>query len=475
MASINTRVVANYQTAEYGKFVELTNSTEFPAVSVTRFNSPNVAGMTPVSSVEVYPKYAVITYDSRLGTANSLPFGDNGSIDAFGRLRVSEPRTLLDSKFVTNKAPYTFDELLSGTATSTFVKGDSLVQLSTTNTNDIAIRQTYTHFNYQPGKSIQAIFTGLFHPQTNIIKRIGLFQSTTAVPYLPGDGIYLESSNNTISFHVHKTEGTLSHLSAAQADWNVDKLDGTGPSGISIDFTKAQIITLDYEWLGLGRVRCGFVFGGNIYYAHYFSNINALTQPYITSPNHPVRYEIRQTGPGTGFLKHICSTVMIEGGEENVGASLTAELSGGITVDTTIRPLLALRLNPNSVDLVAVIKSLNFYNTGNTPVAYKLIKDPTITGGTFNSFAAIDGYTDVQSAIGSATLSLSGGYELVSGYVPNGNSAVSVGSNSQNLVGELARLGSKVDGTPVIFVVAARALTGTANAVYVTANLELRA
>lgn len=475
MSSIETRVVANYQTAEYGKFVELTNNTEFPAVSVTRLSHPNVAGMMPVSSIEVFPKYAVITYDSRLGIANSLPFGDNGSIDAFGRLRVSEPATLLDSKFITNKAPYTFDELLSGTATSTFVRGDSLVQLSTTNTNDLAIRQTFTHFNYQPGKSIQAIFTGLFHPQTNIIKRIGLFQSTSAIPYLPSDGIYLESSNGTISFHVHKTEGTLSHLSAAQADWNVDRLDGTGPSGISIDFTKAQIITLDYEWLGLGRVRCGFMIEGKTYYVHHFSNVNALTQPYLTSPNHPVRYEIRQTGPGTGVLKHICSTVMIEGGEENVGTSITADLSGGISVDTTIRPLLALRLHPRSIDLVAVIKSLNFYNTGNTPIHYKLIKDPTITGGTLNSFAAVDGYTDVQFAVGSPTLSLSGGYELVGGYVPNGNSSVSIGTGSQGVPAELARLGSKVDGTPVVFVIAARALTGTATSVYATANLELRA
>ncbi len=251
MADIETRVVTNYQTAEYGKFVELTNNTEFPAVSVNRINSPNVAGRAPLSSVEVYPKYAVITYDSRLGTANALPFGDNGALDAFGRLRVSEPATLFDSKFIAGKAGYTFDELLSGSATSTFVKGDSLVVLSTTAVNSFAIRQSYTHFNYQPGKSIQLLFTGLFEPQTNIIKRIGLFQSTSAVPYDEIDGIYLESSNNTISFHAAKGAGTYSHLSAAQANWNVDKLDGTGPSGVSIDFTKAQITTFDYEWLAV--------------------------------------------------------------------------------------------------------------------------------------------------------------------------------------------------------------------------------
>ncbi|MFY7728969.1 MAG: hypothetical protein ACOVRN_05590 [Flavobacterium sp.] len=475
MSNIDTRVVANYQTAEYGKFVQLTNNTEFPAVSVTRFNSPNTPGLAPLSSVEVYPKFAVITYDSRLGTANALPFGDNGSLDAFGKLRVTTPRTLLDSKFITGKASYIFDEVLSGAATSTFVHGDSLVQLSTTNINDFAIRQTYTHFNYQPGKSIQAIFTGLFEPQSNIVKRIGLFQSASAAPYTPIDGVYLESSNNTVSFNILKTSGTPLHLSAAKADWNVDKLDGAGPSGLTIDFTKAQIITFDYEWLGLGRVRCGFMMGGKTYYVHYFENINSLTQPYMSSPNHPVRYEIRQTGSGSGVLKHICSTVIIEGGEENVGTSLTAELSGGISVDSTMRPLLAIRLNPQSVDLVGIIRNLNFYNTGNAPVHYKLIMNPTITGGTLNTYVSVDGFTDIQCAPGSASLSLSGGYEMVGGYVPNGNSAVAVGSNSQDVGGELARLGSKINGDPVVFVVAARTFSGTATSVYVTANLELRA
>lgn len=474
MSSIETRVVANYQTAEYGKFVELTNNTEFPAVSVTRYNSPNVANLPPVSSVEVYPKYAVITYDSRLGTANSLPFGDNSAIDAFGKLRVSQPQTLLDSKFITNGAPYTYDQILSGTADALFVRGDSLVSMTTQAVNDLAIRQTYTHFNYQPGKSLQVLCTGLFHPQTNIIKRIGLFQSSSAVPYLPEDGIYLESSNGTVSFHVTKTNGTTQHLSAAQADWNVDRLDGTGPSGATIDFTKAQIITFDYEWLGLGRIRCGFVMGGQVYYVHYFSNINALTAPYMKSPNHPIRYEIRQIGAGTGELKQICSTVIIEGGEENVGTSLTAELSGGISVDQTLRPLLILRLAPQSIDLVGIIKSINIYNKGNTPVIYKLLKDPTIIGNNL-TFRNVDGYTDLQYAEGTNAHTLSGGYELMSGYAANGNSSVSIGSGTVDLAGELARFGSKVDGTPVNFVIAARGLGGTSNPVYASTNLELRA
>lgn len=467
--SINTRVWTNAANTESGKFVEIINDSNFPPTSAT--TDPSFGTPTTVQ----YPKYAVLTYDVSTGQANGSPFGDNAAIDAFGRLRVAEPKTLLDSKFITSKAPYTFDEVLSGSATSTHVRGDSLIELSTTATNSFAIRQTFTHFNYQPGKSMQILCTGLFQPQTNIIKRIGLFQGLSSIPYLPADGIYLQSANDVVSFHVVKTAGTVSNLSAAQTQWNVDRLDGNGPSGLNIDFSKTQIIAFDYEWLGVGRIRCGFVIGGATYYVHYFDNINALTAPYMSSPNHPIRYEIRQTGAGSGLLKQICSTVMVEGGEENVGITLTTDLSAGISVDTTLRPLLALRLNPSSIDLVALLKNVQLHNEGNTPMYYKVVVNPTITGGSLGTFNAIDGFTDVQVASGSASLSLTGGYDLAGGYVSKGNAAAASGDGGQGIDSELVRLGSKIDGTPIIVVVAGKALVGTANPVYATANLILKA
>lgn len=469
LMAINTNVWTNAANTESGKFVEIVNDANFPPTSAS--TDP---AFGPVR-INEYPKYAVLTYDVSKNQTNGTAFGDNSSLDAFGRLRVAEPKTLFDSKFITGKSPYTFDEVLSGSATSTHIRGDSLVALSTTATNSFAIRQTFTRFNYQPGKSMQILCTGLFQPQTNIIKRIGLFQGLSSVPYLPDDGIYLQSANGVVSFHVIKTSGIVSNLSAAQSEWNVDRLDGSGPSGITIDFSKTQIITFDYEWLGIGRIRCGFVIGGATYYVHYFSNVNSLSAPYMSSPNHPIRYEIRQTGAGSGILKQICSTVMVEGGEENVGASLTTDLSAGITVDTTLRPLLALRLNPSSVDLVAILKNIQFHNAGNVAMYYKVVIDPTITGGSLGTFNAVDGYSDVQVTAGSASLSLSGGYDLVGGYVPSGNSSVASGAGSQAIDGELVRLGSKIDGTPVIVVIAGRAVSGSASAVYTTANLALRA
>lgn len=473
MADTDTRVVANYQTAEYGKFIQLTNTTEFPAVSVTRLNSPNVAGRAPLSSVEIYPKFAVITYDARLGINNALPFGDNSSIDAFGRLRVSEPKSLFDSKLLTDKQPQVFDEIVNGNATSTFVPNDSLVLMSTTTSGDYVVRQTPIHFNYQPGKSMVAIFTGVFTPETNITKRIGMFQGLTAAPYEPSDGIFLEAANGAVSFRVLKTQGTYTSLSASQSQWNLDKLDGTGGSGLTIDFTKAQIVYIDYEWLGVGRVRCGFAVQGRIIYVHEFTNFNLLSAPYMTSGSQPARYEIRQTGAGSGSLKQICCSVMTEGGEDNVGTAFTVATSGSTSVDTTLRPLLGIRLTPGIHDLSPILKTVEILNLGNTAIRYSVYRDPTITGGSL-TYTASPSFSQFQYAEGSPTLSLSGGYEVYSAYAPQGNSTNSSGTGQFEIAGELSRLGTKINGTPVQFVIAARAVTGTAASVYAAANMLSR-
>lgn len=465
--AINTKVWTNVANTDSGRFVEIINDSKFPPTSAT--TDP---AFGPIRNVQ-FPKYAVLTYDAATAQTNGSPFGDNASIDAFGRLRVSEPKSLFDSKLLTDKQPQAFDEVIGGSATSTFVPNDSLVLMSTFSSGDYVVRQTPIHFNYQPGKSMVGIFTGVFAPQTNITKRVGMFQGLTAVPYEPSDGIFLESANNTVAFRVIKTQGTTVNLSAAQADWNIDKLDGTGSSGMSIDFTKAQIVYIDYEWLGVGRARCGFALKGKIIYVHEFTNYNLLSAPYMTSGSQPARYEIRQTGAGSGSMKHICCSVMTEGGEDNVGTAFTVAVSGSTTVDTTVRPILGVRLTPGVHDLSPILKSIEILNLGNTAIRYSVYRDPAIIGGSLN-YVPTQSFPQFQYAEGSATLTLSGGYEVYSAYAPQGNSTNSSGTGQFEIAGELSRLGTKINGTPIQFVIAARGLGGTSNTVYAAANMLSR-
>jgi hypothetical protein len=195
----------------------------------------------------------------------------------------------------------------------------------------------------------------------------------------------------------------------------------------------------------------------------------------MTSGNQPVRYEIRQTGAGSGVLNHICSSVISEGGEEYIGTSLTCHTSAAVATNGTVsfRPILAARLNPSAHDLALILKDINILNTGNGSVLWEVILNPTITGGSL-PFTNLDN-ANVQFANGSVTRSLSGGYRLFSGFAKDGNASTANGTAASTLVGELASLGTRINGTPDIIVLAAKALTANEGNIHASMNLILRA
>ena len=86
----------------------------------------------------------------------------------------------------------------------------------------------------------------------------------------------------------------------AQSSWNIDKCDGTGPSGYNVDLTKMQMLYIDYSWYGAGAIRYGFKNQrGEIIYAHRIPNANLRTEAYMRSGNLPARYECNTIPPIT--------------------------------------------------------------------------------------------------------------------------------------------------------------------------------
>lgn len=401
-----------------------------------------------------------------------VQFADVGHMDAFGRLRVSQPTTLLDTKFLYQKNSFVFDEVLNGSATSTLSAADAAIDLRTSANGDYAIRQTRVRYNYQPGKSIQYMFTGLFKPETNITKRVGAFQSGTTDPYTPTDGMYLEVTGAGPSFNIVKTQGTPYTMTAPRSAWNVDKLDGTGASGVTIDFNQAVLFSMDYEWLGVGRVRFGFYANGRFNVAHVDNHTQGLSGAYISSPNQPVRYEIRQTGNGSGLLRQICSTVMVDGATENTGKIYAVE-NGQVTVPiNSYAPVLALQLNPQTQNVVSLIKQVDLINTGGFPASFGVFINPTITGGSL-SFSPVATNNSMLSASGNGLLTITegvSGYKIMGGYLASSNGSSSIGL-SQNTFSNEARFGYGIRGDSDIIVVAVKSLgpnSGNTTTIYGT-------
>jgi hypothetical protein len=355
-------------------------------------------------------------YSLRVSVAEQ---SDNPSLDAFGRMRVSEPFTLFDSKQLHDKQPLFWDEVVASNATSVHSDEDACVNMTiTANASDYVIRQTKQRFNYQPAKS-QLVFMTFYSPSvTGVVKRIGMFDGTGLNKLTPNNGIFFES-NNEASWNIAKNGVITQRIT--QANWNVDKLDGTGNSGITLNLNATQILIIDYEWLGVGRVRVGFVINGAIYYCHYFNHSNnaAFTSVYASTPNLPLRYCIQTDGTNAGSMCHICSSVISEGGLDKTGIlrsiSTTAPLTG-LGTGTTYA-ILGIRLKELYQDVSVIAENISLLSTTNSNFQWQVLLNPTVAG-TFTFLDVAD--SAVQSVTGTSANTISAkGLIIAGGFASN--------------------------------------------------------
>jgi len=226
---------------------------------------------------------------------NSIKYSDGPNMDAFGRLRTAAVQNLLDIKHVYDKNPLQISEVTAGTATSVFDQQYARVRMSTSANNDLVVRQTKTNPIYQPGKS--QLFEGSFSNfqiETNVIKRVGCFTSTSGSPYNSVfDGFFLESNGVTsaITFNIYLS-GSCTY-SANTTTWDSTEFNPT-----NFDWSKTNLMTVDYQWLGVGRMRFGMVLSGQTIYFLDYTAANNIPTVYMSTPNQPNRYEIRQVGVG---------------------------------------------------------------------------------------------------------------------------------------------------------------------------------
>ena len=358
----------------------------------------------------------VATRDGRIvDNINRFPVSVNP--DAFGRTRVSNPLTLFDSshRYRDNNL---WDSLIVGTGSTVgFVTAQGLINIGIgTTSGSSVVRETTKVFSYQPGKSLLVLNTFVMNsPKENLRQRVGYFGAD--------NGIYLQTSgigSTSISF-VERSLSTGTETVVPQTEWNIDKLDGTGVSGYTLDISKAQILYMDIEWLGLGTVRVGFVIDGNFVHCHSFHHANIIQSTYITTASLPLRYEIANTGITTSSstLKQVCSTVISEGGYELRGLqqAVNTPITAPVDLPTpagTYYPVLSIRLksSPNRLDAIVILTALSLMGTGNGPeYNWQVRASATTTGGTWVS-AGVDSAVEYKIDGGA----VSGGRILASGF-----------------------------------------------------------
>ncbi len=403
-----------------------------------------------------------------MANSSTLPVSIGGTnTDAFGRLRVSNPYTLFDSQNRYAKDNQ-FSESTATGGTVTYSSDTSSVSLNvTTSSGSKTVRQSLRNMPYQPGKGL--LFLGTFvmgAAKTGLRQRVGYFNTD--------NGVFLQLADTNEPQFVLRTAttGTPSDARAiSQSSWNGDKLDGTGESGLTLDLTKTQILWMDFEWLGVGSVRCGFIINGQYIVCHTFNNANDLNKVYMTTAILPVRYEIENTAgtASSSTLTQICSSVVSEGGYGQMVAPSTARRTTvKATIGTTLLPLVAIRLKtvggvctrPGAVVLPQNVNVLPTSAGDYEVVLARLADDSSLTGVTWVNTA----FENVEYDVSATAVTIAAN-EIVEQFFISATNQSS-GSSNQGLDYNFdTQIGTTLAGVSQVYVVAVRVLTGTGDAI----------
>ena len=383
----NSLPITGNITIDPGQTIEVTQGTD-PWVVSGNINA-NITG----GNVAVTGNVGVT------GTANVALGGTN--LDAFGRLRVSNPVTLFDSqnRYIDGEQ---FSSITATGGNVVYVANESSFNLNVSAASGSSvIRQSKTVQAYQPGKSLLTMNTfAMATLKANLRQRVGYFTAD--------NGIYFEANGTSLFLVIRSsTTGVVVEERIAQASWNGDTLNGAGSSGITLDPTLTQIFWSDIEWLGVGNVRAGFVINGQFIVCHTFQHANqpGNTTVYMTTATLNPRYEITNTGATSGVstMKQICSTVISEGGftpSTKIGYVTNNTSATRVGSSNTVTSLCSIRLNPSYPDAVVIPAQIDLLLLDVRYGQFQLIENATIANASFSNVSG----SVVQSAIHTDTI-----------------------------------------------------------------------
>jgi hypothetical protein len=398
-----------------------------------------------------------------MATNTPLPISGTVSLpstylDAFGRQRVSQPYTLFDSQS-RYAADNQFDVSTTGTGTTTFLSNEAAIKMEVTSGGvGSVLRQSYRSFPYQPGKGLLVLATFVMDSSQslNLTQRIGYYNDD--------NGVFFQRIDGTFSFVLRSsstpTPGTPSDIRTVnQANWNGDKLDGTGESGLTLDPSKAQILWMDFEWLGVGSIRCGFIINGQYIVCHTFNNANDITSVYMTTAILPVRYEIKTvTSAVAASMKAICCSVVSEGGFEQTSIDHVARRTTAFAnIDTAaFYPIVSIRLASGRTGAVVLPNRVQFLPLTSQNYEVALIKNTTLTGATWAATVPSDSNVDYDVA----ATAMTGGTIVQTDYVTSTGSGGTVNTSIATGYNWDLQLGVSISGTSDVYTLGVRTVSG---------------
>lgn len=384
----------------------------FGNVTITTV-SPITAGVAIAFEMRLeFTSYPILVSDSSLKVTTIAPGA--GASDAFGRVRVADPTTIFQLLYQYDTQPFFMQFVNVGTGSTVKTANESSLTLSTGGTavNAQAVAQTKEYFAYEPGKSQLVLISAVLGGSTVAGRqRLGYFDANNGIFFEMADG-----SGPAVVLR-NNSSGSVVETRIFQANWNIDRMDGTGTSGVTVDFSKSQVFVIDFQWLGAGRVRFGFFINGVYTFAHSMPLSNTLTGPYMNTACLPVRAEVTNTGTTTGAvtMKTICISVVSEGGQEKpLLLNFSAGMGTSVIAVGPRRPILSIRpklLFAGQTNRTRIFLSDLVVLSNQQDLEYELVYNGVLTGA---AFASVDANSAVEKDL-SAT-AITGGTTYKTGY-----------------------------------------------------------
>ena len=318
---------------------------------------------------------------------NNIKISDD-QLDAFGNLQVAAPEFVFDSQFTYDLQPLLWEQIVTGTGSVAWDDTNRLANLTTGSANGAAHMQTFEHFRYQAGRAQQVFVTFNFNKDGTAASG-----NTYSVGYTDGtDGVEFVMDATSTRFQIN-TSTDAGSQSVAQASWNLDPLNGSGPSGYNLDTSKTNILVFDLQALYVGRVRCGFDIDGVVVWAHEFKNANVLSEPYFATANLPVRAGVTAVSGSDVTMDLICCTVMTRGGQINQDAYEFCQYNTAAAVSNTFDHFISIRPKDEFGEASAgyrakiIPEGVALYNAGTGAVRWQLCIGQALTGAGYSSGA----------------------------------------------------------------------------------------
>ena len=344
-------------------------------------------------------------------------------IDDTTKQHTAKNRVKVSTNEITDFATYTngkdadiWDEEITGTASAAHDPYLAMVVLQVGSTaGDEIKRQTKRVQRYLPGRQSEISMVYRWYPVSEgVRRRVGIFDEL--------NGAYFENDGMTFNCVIRRnTSGGIVETRVARENWSDDKMDGTGPSGITLDPTKIQQMVIEYEWYGAGQVEFKFIIDNNSYPLHKFNHANRIETTWSGNASLPIRVELTNVTGAAGphyfyqgshsFQAEATTTIL--GRQKSIASPLAGYT---LTAANTFYPVVAIRLKSTALNSVVIPDFYAGATLDNTNVFIRILEDAVITGGTWVSY-------DSESAVeyNLTGTAVSGGTTMDTVYVSSGN------------------------------------------------------